>query len=81
MYEVQAELFPEQCVSHGASVAPYTPGCGGTRGWAGSGSGSSGMGQGAAPAAHGIWEQFREEKMLLLSCNFWAEMILSALLL
>lgn len=78
MYEVQAELFLEQCVSHGASVAPYSLGCGGTRGCAGSGSVSSGMGQGAASAAHGIREPLREEKMLLLNCSFRAEMIFSA---
>lgn len=81
MYEVQAELFPEQCVSHGASVAPYTLGCAGTRCCAGSGLGSSGMGQVAAPAAHGIREPFREETMLLLSCNFCAEIIFSTSIL
>lgn len=27
MYEVQAEVFPEQCVCREASVAPYTLGC------------------------------------------------------
>lgn len=31
MYEVQAERFPEPCVSHGASVAPHTLGCAGPR--------------------------------------------------
>lgn len=68
MYEVQAELFPERCVS------PYTLGCAGTRCCAGSALGSSGMGQVDAPAVHGLRGR---KKMLLLSRNFCAEMIFS----